>query len=100
MSRLKPDDRKVQILRAALIVASEEGGYSGLSRQAVAAKAGCAESLVSRYFGTMVEFKRTVMRAAIQHEILPVIAQGLGMGDKHAQKADPELKRKALATLQ
>lgn len=100
MSRLKPDDRKLQILRAALVVASKDGGLSTLSRQSVAAEAGCAESLVSRYFGTMIEFKRTIMRAAVHNQILPVIAQGLAMGDKHAQKADPELKSKALATLQ
>ncbi len=100
MSRLKPDDRKLQILRAALIVASREGGLSTLSRQAVAAEAKCAESLVSRYFGTMVQFKRTIMGAAIHNQILPVIAQGLAMGDKRAQAADPELKSKALATLQ
>jgi len=100
MSRLKPDDRKLQILRAALIVASKDGGLSTLSRQEVAKEAGCAESLVSRYFGTMVEFKRTIMRAAVHNQILSVVAQGLAMGDKHAQKADPELKSKALATLQ
>ena len=100
MSRLKPDDRKLQILRAALIVASKDGGLSTISRQAVAAEAGCAESLVSRYFGTMVEFKRTIMRAAVHNQILSVVAQGLAMGDKHAQKADPELKSRALATLQ
>ena len=38
MSRLKPDDRKLQILRAALIVASKDGGLSTISRQAVAAE--------------------------------------------------------------
>lgn len=100
MSRLKPDDRKLQILRAALIVASKDGGWFKLSRQAVAAEAGCAESLVSRYFGTMVCFKRTVMRAAIHNKILPVIAQGLACKDETAQKASPELKNDARNTLQ
>ncbi len=100
MSRLKPDDRKKQILRAALVVASREGGWSKMTRQTVAAEAECAEALVSRYFGTMIEFKRTVMRAAVVNQVLPIVAQGLATGDKHAQKADDALKIKALATLQ
>lgn len=98
--RLKPDDRKMRILRAALVVANREGGWSTLTRQSVALEAGCAEGLVSKYFGTMTEFKRTIMRAAVQNRLLSVVAQGLACGDKHAQKADPELKSKALSTLQ
>ncbi len=100
MSRLKPDDRKLQILKAALIVANRPGGWSTLTRQSVAAEAGCADGLVSKYFGTMLCFKRSIMRAAVHHKQLNIIAQGLATGDEQAQKADPELKSKALATLQ
>ncbi len=100
MSRLKPDDRKMQILKAALIVANRSGGWSTLTRQMVATEAGCAEGLVSKYFGTMTDFRRTIMRTAVHNNMLSVVAQGLACGDKHAQKADAELKSKALATLQ
>jgi len=100
MSRLKPDDRKMQILKAALIVASKSGGWMRLTRQMVATEAGCAEGLVSKYFGTMTDFRRTIMRTAVHNNILSVVAQGLAYGDKHAQKAAPELRSKALATLQ
>lgn len=98
--RLKPDDRKLQILKAAVVVANRTGGWSTLTRQAVAAEAACAEALVSKYFGTMTDFKRTIMRAAVRNKLLHIIAQGLAVGDKHAQKAEPELKTQALATLQ
>ena len=97
--RLQPDDRKQQILTAAIAVASRPGGWPKLTRDAVAKEAGCAEGLPSKYFGTMVAFRRSIMRAAIVGENLAVIAQGLAAGDKCAQKADPELKARALNTL-
>lgn len=97
--RLQPADRKQEILKAAVKVASRPGGWAKLTRDAVAKEANCAESLPSKYFGTMVNFKRAIMRAAIGAENLAVIAQGLAAGDKSAQKADESLKRKALETL-
>lgn len=97
--RQKPDDRKYQILTAALAVAERPGGFSKLTRESVAKEVGCAEALISRYFGTMITFRRTVMRSAILTENLSIIAQGLAHGDSHALKADESLKRKALETL-
>ena len=97
--RLLPDDRKQEILNAAIKVAGRPGGWSKLTRDAVAKEAGCAEGLPSKYFGTMVAFRRAIMRAAIVAEELGVIAQGLAAGDKCAQKAGESLKRKALETL-
>lgn len=99
MTRLHPDERKEQILTAALKVAARPGGWSKLTRDAVAKEANCAEGLPSKYFGTMVDFRRAVMRAAIKVQMLPVIAQGLAAGDKCALKADETLKRKALKSL-
>jgi hypothetical protein len=43
--------------------------------------------------------RRTIMRSAVLTENLSILAQGLAMGDVHAQKADESLKRKALETL-
>jgi AcrR family transcriptional regulator len=99
IKRLNPDDRKAQILDAAIKVAGRPGGWSKLTRDAVAREAGCAEGLPSKYFGTMVNFKRAIMRAAITSEELGVIAQGLAAGDKCAKKAPPALKARALETL-
>ncbi len=97
--RLKPTDRKAEILNAALTVAARPGGWSKLTREAVAREAKCADALVSKYFGTMIAFKRTIMRHAIKHENLPIVAQGLATGDDHMCRASPELRARALATL-
>lgn len=97
--RLRPADRKQQILNAAIKVAAKPGGYSKLTRAAVAECVGCSEGLISKYFGTMISFKRAIMRAAIVAEELGVIAQGLAAGDKCAMKAPSELKARALNTL-
>lgn len=97
--RLKPDDRKTEILTAAIKVAGQPGGWSTLTRESVANEAGCAVGLVSRYFGTMICFKRAIMRKAVVDADLAIIAQGLATRDVNAIKADPEIKRQALATL-
>lgn len=97
--RMPPNDRKYEILTAALAVAARPGGWSKLTRDAVAREAQCADGLVSKYFGTMTAMRRTIMRSAVLTENLPIVAQGLAHGDPHAQKADPELKARALNTL-
>ena len=97
--RLPPADRKQEILNAAIKVAGRPGGWGKLTRDAVAREAGCAEGLVSKYFGTMIAFRRSIMRAAIQARNLAVVAQGLAAGDTNAQKAPPELKAAAVETL-
>ena len=97
--RKHPDDRCVQILDAAVNIASKSGGFSKLTRESVAREAQCAEGLVSKYFGTMLSFKRAIVRHAIQKENLSIIAQGLAIGDMHAQKAPKHLKERALQTL-
>lgn len=97
--RQEPADRRYQILTAAIAVAERPNGWASLTRELVAKEVGCAEALISKYFGTMPDFRRTIMRSAILTENLNVIAQGLAAGDRHAQKADAELKRNALATL-
>lgn len=96
---MPPNDRKYEILTAALAVAARPGGWSKLTRDAVAREAQCADGLVSKYFGTMTAMRRTIMRSAVLTENLSILAQGLAMGDVHAQKADESLKRKALETL-
>ena len=96
--RLLPKDRREEILTAALNVA-ENVGYRQITREQVAINAGCAESLISSYFGTMEKFRRTIMRAAVKNEHLHIIAQGLVVGDNHAKKADQALRAKAMASM-
>ena len=97
--RLKPDIRNNEILMAAMKIAGRPGGYSKLTRLSVAAGAGCSEGLVSKYYGTMTQMRRAVMRRAIETKNLSIIAQGLAINDKWAKNSPPELKREALNTL-
>ncbi len=110
LNKNKVNASKENIVTAALSVAAKPGGWSKLTREKVAAEAGCGEALVSKYFGTMATFRRTVMRAAIRHAINTksvtvaydmncIIAQGIAAGDKCALRIPDSLKTAALKTL-
>lgn len=96
--RLSKDVRKDHILRVALVL-SKEHGYTSVTRTLLAERANVSQGLITHYYGTMEQLKRAVIRAAISHEILEIIAQGLCMGDKNAQKAPAELKARAASSL-
>jgi AcrR family transcriptional regulator len=96
--RLEPLVRLEQILDAALRM-SRLYGYRDMTRKDVAGAAKCSEALVSSYFGTMVQLRRAVVRAAIDQKDLAIIGQALAAKDKHAQKAPLDLRVAALASL-
>jgi AcrR family transcriptional regulator len=96
--RMIPADRKASILEAA-VTAAQKQTFSGLRLHHIATAADCSNALVVSHFGTMTKMRRAVMRAAIQREILPLIAQGVATGDPTATKANKVLKDKALASL-
>jgi len=105
-SGLKPESKRRtsaairtdHILSVAMDVA-ERDGFAKLPRNTVAEECGISDSLIAYHFGTMPDFKRTVMRHAIKHERLRIIAEGLATRDIHAVKAPEELKARALASL-
>lgn len=96
--RLAPDDRRDELLKVAVDMAVVIG-INQLRRDNIAEKAGVANGLVTRYFNTMTQLRRAVMRYAVHNEILPVVAQGLAMRDPEALKAPEDLKHKAIGTL-
>ncbi len=98
MKRMQPDARKAEILAAALDTARAVG-YRHVSREAIAATAGCSPGLVSAYFGTMPALRRAIMSAAIARRDLVVLAQGLAAGDSKAKAAPEALRRAAAKTL-
>lgn len=93
------DERKKEILNAALRVAERPGGWKNLTRLAVANEAGCSEALPSVYFGTMNMFRRAIMREAIRVGNHKVIAQGVVNNDPVAMRAPAELRQAALKTI-
>lgn len=92
------DDRRQQILTAALSVAAS-AGYLRTTRDAVSVAAGCSPALVSHHFGTLACLQRAIMGEAIRTHNLRVIAQGLSHGDRRALNAPEELRRAAAASL-
>lgn len=94
-TRLKPEKRKLDILAAAMLLA-KDGGYNRITRDAIAGGAGVSMGLVTKYFGTMKQLRRDIMRHAIKDEVLPIILQGIAANDTHVKKASPELRQRAL----
>lgn len=90
--------RIAQILAGALEIAKRDG-YARVTRDAVAHYVGISSSLIPHHMGTMEEFRRKIMREALRTECLPVIAQGIAARDRHALKASPELRAKALQSI-
>lgn len=96
--KLEARERIRQILDAALPLARQVG-YTHITRDAIAAKAGIPPSLISYHMGTMPELRRHIMREAIRVQCLEVLAQGLAARDRHALKASKELRHLAISTL-
>lgn len=95
---MKRNEREQMLLRHAADLA-ESVGYSRVTREAVAARAGVSPAVVNFLFGTMAVFKRHLMRFAIRNERLPVIAQGLAVKDPYARRAPQDVKTRAIAYL-
>jgi AcrR family transcriptional regulator len=83
------------ILAAGLKLA-EAKGYQQVTRDDLAAAVEASPAAISFHFGTMHQFQRAVMRAAVHQQNLRVIAQGLAVRDPQALHASPELQQKAV----
>lgn len=94
--RVDPEVRRQEILEAALLLAKRKG-YTLITRGEVATEADVSTGLVTNYFNTMNQLKEAVMRLAIEREVLPIIAQGLSLKDKHALQISQSLKKRVLA---
>lgn len=83
--------RTTELLRHALTVA-ERDGWHCLTREAVAREANVSDGLVSARLGTMIELRRSVMRAAITQRALRVVAEGILARDKYALRAPDDVR--------
>lgn len=94
----KVENRNRTVLDAAIALA-ERSGMGAVTRPRVASESGLATGTVSNAFGSMDGLRDAVMAAAIEREILPVIAQGLADRYPSALAAPQELKQRALSNL-
>ena len=93
--RVDPKLRREQILNAAIEL-SKTKKYNKITAENIANKIGISPSLVAKYFKTMTQLRRAIIRAAINKEIPEIIAQGIANGDDHVKKAPEHLRLKAL----
>ena len=94
----KVENRNRTVLEAAIALA-EEYGMQAVTRPRVADAASVAVGTVSNAYGCMDGLRDAVMSAAVEREILPVIAQGLAERYPAALAAAPDLKTRALAKI-
>lgn len=90
--------RRENILDTAVGIAATIG-YQRVTRGEVARAAGVSRSLVTKYFCSMPMLRVEIMRQAVRHENLQVIAQGLANGDPIAVTASADVKGKAAGVL-
>ena len=88
---IDPDIRTAALLDVALRLAAANG-WRSLTREAIARAAGVSTGLVSARLGTMTDLRRSVMRAAVQHGTVSVVAEGLAARHPAAMRADPALR--------
>lgn len=93
IKRSTPEVRIKQIIKAAIKVAKRVG-YHTMTRDAVAKEAGVSPGLISMYFVTMKQLKCSVMKTAIDEEIIPIIVQGIGLRDPIALSLNEATKSK------
>lgn len=94
----KAEARNAKVLAAAIAEAGDKG-YSKITREGVAQRAGVALGCVNLAFGRMDRLKTAVMDYAVKHALLEIVAQGLADGHETARNAPPSLRTRALATL-
>jgi len=68
------------ILTAAMLLAEKDRGFSKLTRDGVAKRAGVAAGLVTYYFKSMPKLRSAVVRKAIEEQNLPILGQAIGSG--------------------
>lgn len=94
-SRKAPDERKAEMLDAALELA-QEGHYATVTRDRVAEAVGVTGSVVQYHFGTMALFRAALMRHAVEKRCARVVLQGLCLRDPAASEADNALLNAAV----
>lgn len=94
----KVRNRTRAVLDAAIALA-ERTGMQAVTRPRVAAESGLSVGTVSNAFGTMDALRDAVLSAAVERELVAIVAQGLAARHPIALNAPPALRQRALETL-
>jgi AcrR family transcriptional regulator len=91
-------DAKRELILNAAVECAKLVGYLNIQRADIAQRADVATGTVNKYFGTMNQLKRAVMRHAIEKDINDIVFQGIANKDKQAMKLTPERRREICLT--
>lgn len=94
----KVENRNRAVLDAAVALA-ERHGMGAVTRPRVADESGLSTGTVSNAFGSMDALRDAVVAAAVEREIVVIVAQGLAERHPVALAAPAELKQRALEKL-
>lgn len=92
--RMDPNERKQQILDAAIMMATC-GPWHHLTRPRLAKRLGIADSLIAHHFGSMENLKDEVMFCGCRDCNMRIIMHGLSIKHPIALGLPDSLKRKA-----
>lgn len=70
-------------------------GYRTMTILDITRAAGVSYSVVNLYFGSIKNFKRAIMKHAVEIEDLDIIAEGLTAKDGSLRVIPPELRQRA-----
>lgn len=82
---------RARIIEAAVRWATRNGWHN-LTREAVAAEAGCSPTLVQPAAGDMGDLKDEIMRLAVERGIVSIVLEGLATRHPTAMTADDDLR--------
>ena len=98
MSRIKmnKDDRRQQLLDAAVEVARGNHKLPGLTHEKVAKMVGCSKALVFVYFGTIEQLRESVVSEALSNDIDSILTSAILMQVPGSEKISTERKQSLL----
>jgi len=95
---MDPHARKEQILNIAIDLSIEKG-HRNLTRRAIANKMQCASALINHYFDSIENLKHIVLQAAVEKEIVPILAENFVSWGKEHPELPTDLKDKVIQYL-
>ena len=96
--RMLPEDRKAEILSAAVSLA-QVSGYRALTREQVAAAAGVSPGAITFYFYHMDLLRSEVVTEAVRQGLSAIVAEGIVSGEPAALNAPEPVRFKAALSL-
>jgi Transcriptional regulator len=91
---MKPNDNSRQAILTAAVKLANDVGLLQFSRIDIANAAGVGQSTVSYHFGTMPEVRTAIVKHAVEHEMLKILADARSCREKIGVPMSAALRKK------